>query len=67
MTQQRQEQKQRYLKAKLAMAMYNEYGRVPKEKEIDDVYHLTRVLDKTVLGTPIVRKRQHQSGQLVLF
>lgn len=63
----RQEQRQRYLKAKVAMALYSQNGRVPREHEIDEVYHLTRVLDKTVLGKPILRKRQRLSGQLVLF
>jgi len=63
----RTEQQHRVLKAKLAMAMYNEYGRVPKEQEIDEVYHLTRVLYKAVLGTHFLRKQQKQSGQLVLF
>ena len=42
MSGQKREQRQRYLKAKVAMALYSEYGRVPKEKEIDEVYHLTR-------------------------
>ena len=51
MAAQRQEQRQRYLKAKVAMALYSEYGRVPKEKEIDEMYHLTRILYKAVLGT----------------
>lgn len=49
------------------MALYNEYGRVPKEQEIDEVYHLTRVLYKTVLVTHFMQKRQRQEGQLVLF
>jgi hypothetical protein len=67
MTQQRQEQRQRYLKAKVAMALYNEYGRVPRENEINEVYHLTRVLYKTVLGTHYLRKQRQKSRQLVLF
>jgi hypothetical protein len=67
LTVQRQDQRQRYLKAKVAMALYSEYGRVPKEKEIDEVYHLTRVLYKAVLGTHYLRKQQQKSGQLVLF
>jgi len=50
MSGQKREQKQRYLKAKVAMALYSEYGRVPKEAEIDHVYHLTRVLYKAMLG-----------------
>ncbi len=67
MTQKREEQRQRCLKAKVAMAMYREYGRVPKEKEIDEVYHLTRVLYKAVLGTHYLRKQRQKTGQLVLF
>jgi hypothetical protein len=67
MTQQRQEQRQRYLKAKVAMELYSKYGRVPKEKEIDEVYHLTRVLYKAVLGTHFLRKQQKRTGQLALF
>ncbi len=52
------EQQHRVLKAKVAMALYSEYGRVPKEKEIDEVYHLTRILYKAVLGTHFLRKQQ---------
>lgn len=54
--QQRQAQRQRLLKAKVAMALYSEYGRVPKDKEIDHVYQLTRVLYKAVLGSHYLRK-----------
>ena len=64
---QKQEQRQRYLKAKVAMALYSEYGRVPKEREIDEVYHLTRILYKAVLGTHYLRKQQKKQGQLALF
>ena len=67
MSGQKREQRQRYLKAKVAMALYSEYGRVPKEKEIDEVYHLTRVLYKAVLGTHFLRKQQRRTGQLALF
>ncbi len=67
MTRTRTEQRQRYLKAKVAMALQSEYGRVPKEAEIENVYHLTRVLYKAVLGTHYLRKQQEKSGQLVLF
>lgn len=49
------------------MALYSAYGIVPKEEEIDHVYHLTRVLYKAVLGTHYLRKQQQKSGQLVLF
>jgi hypothetical protein len=64
---QQREQRQRYLKAKVALALYSEYGRVPKEKEIDEVYHVTRVLYKAVLGTPFIRKQPKRTGQLALF
>ena len=67
MSGQKQEQRQRYLKARVAMALYSEYGRVPKEREIDEVYHLTRVLYKAVLGTHFIRKQQKRTGQLALF
>jgi hypothetical protein len=60
-------QRQRYLKAKVAMALYSEYGQVPKEDEIEHICHLTRVLYNAMLGTHYVRKRQKKSGQLVLF
>ncbi len=63
----RAEQRQKYLKAKVALALYSEYGCVPREDEIEQVYHLTRVLYKAVLGTHFLRKQQQESGQLVLF
>jgi hypothetical protein len=66
-TQQRLEQRQRYLKAKVALALYREYGKVPREKEIDEVYHLTRVLYQAVRGTQYVRTQRRKRGQLVLF
>jgi hypothetical protein len=42
MTQQWQEQRERIWKAKIAMALYGEYGKVPNERVIDEVFHLTR-------------------------
>jgi hypothetical protein len=61
------EQRQRYLRARVALALYSEFGHVPKEAEINRVYHLTRVLYTAVLGTHYLRKQQKKSGQLVLF
>ena len=61
------EQRQRYLRARVALALYSEFGHVPKEAEIDRVYHLTRVLYTAVLGSHYLRKQQKKSGQLVLF
>jgi hypothetical protein len=44
------EQKRKLLKAKIAVALQDELGRVPKEAEINQVFLLTRVMYKTVLG-----------------
>lgn len=63
----RDEQRHKVLKAKVALALYSEYGRVPKEREIDEVYHLSRVLYKAVLGTHFLKKQQQRTRQLVLF
>lgn len=63
----RTEQRQKYLRAKVALALYSEYGQVPKEHEIDHVYHLTRVLYTAVLGTHYLRKQKEKSGQVALF
>jgi hypothetical protein len=64
---QRQEQRQRCLKAKVAMALYSAYGRVPKEAEIDHVYHVTRVLYNAVIGTYFLGSYHKRTGQLALF
>ncbi len=61
------EQKQRLLKAKIAVALHNELGRVPKEEEIDQVFLLTKVMYKAVLGLHYKRKEQKQAGQLAMF
>jgi hypothetical protein len=44
------EQKKKLLKAKIAVALHDELGRVPKEEEINQVFLLTRVMYKAVLG-----------------
>jgi hypothetical protein len=62
-----QDKKQRLLKAKIAVALQNEFGRVPTEEEIDHVYHLTRVMWKAVLGLHYKRRQQKKSGQLTIF
>lgn len=63
----RADQQHKVLKAKVALALYNEYGRVPNEREVGEVYHLTRVLYKAILGTHFLRKQQPKTGQLMLF
>ncbi len=57
----------RLLKAKIAVALQDEYGRVPTEQEISSVFHLTRVMYKAVLGLHYRRQEQKKSGQLALF
>ncbi len=59
--------KERLLKAKIAVALQDEYGRVSTTEEIDSVFHLTRVMYKAVLGLHYLRQEQKRSGQLPLF
>ena len=61
------EQKKRLLKAKVAVALQNELGRVPKEEEIEQVTLLARVMYKAVLGLHYKRKEQKKNGQLAIF
>jgi hypothetical protein len=61
------EEKQKLLKAKIAVALQDEYKRVPTEEEIDNFYHMARIMWKAVLGLYYKRKEQKQSGQLPIF
>ena len=61
------EQKKRLLKAKIAVALHDELGRVPKEEEIDNVFLMARVMYKAVLGLHFTRQQQKRSGQLAIF
>jgi hypothetical protein len=61
------EQKKRLLKAKIAVALHSELGRVPTQKEIDQVFLLTKVMYKAVLGLHYKRKEQKKTGQLAIF
>jgi hypothetical protein len=61
------EQKKRLLKAKIAVALQDELGRVPKTEEIDQVFLLARVLYKAVLGLHYKRQEQKKTGQLAIF
>ena len=49
------------------MALQDEYGRVPTEEQINQVFHLTRVMHKAVLGLHYRRQEQKKSGQLSIF
>jgi len=61
------EKKKKLLKAKIAVALNDELGRVPTEKEINDIFLLTRVMYKAVLGLHFKRKEREKSGQLAIF
>ena len=61
------EKKRRLLKAKIAVALHDELGRVPKEEEVNQVFLLTRVMYKAVLGLHYKRQEQKKSGQLAIF
>jgi hypothetical protein len=61
------EQKKKLLKAKIALALRDELGRVPKKEEIEQVFLLARVMYKAILGLHYKRKEQKKTGQLAIF
>jgi hypothetical protein len=61
------EQQRKLLKAKIVVALQDELGRVPKEEEINQVFLLTRVMYKAVLGLHFKRQEQKKNGQLAIF
>ena len=61
------EQKKRLLKAKIAVALQDELGRVPKEEEINQVFLLSRVMYKAILGLHFKRREQKKQGRLAIF
>jgi len=61
------DQKKRLLKAKIAVALHSELGKVPKTEEIDQVFLLARVMYKAVLGLHFQRQEQKKKGQLAIF
>jgi hypothetical protein len=61
------EQKKKLLKAKIAVALHDELGRVPKIEEIDQVFLLSRVMYKAILGLHYKRQEQKKNGQLAIF
>ncbi len=61
------EQKRKLLTAKVAVALRDELGRVPKQEEIEQVTMLARVMYKAVFGLHYERKEQKKSGQLAIF
>jgi hypothetical protein len=61
------EQKKKLLKAKIAVALQDELGRVPKDEEVNQVFLLTRVMYKAVLGLHFKCQEQKKNGQLAIF
>jgi hypothetical protein len=61
------DQKKKLLKAKIAVAIHDELGRVPKTEEIDQVFFLAMVMYKAVLGLHYQRQQQKKDGQLAIF
>jgi hypothetical protein len=58
---------EKLLKAKIAVALHDELGRVPKKEEIEQVFLLTRVMYKAILGLHYKRQEKKKSGQLAIF
>ena len=61
------DQKKKLLKAKIAVALHDELGRVPKSEEIEQVFLMARVMYKAVLGLHYKRQEQKKKGQLAIF
>jgi hypothetical protein len=61
------EQKRRLMKAKIAVALQDELGRVPTEEEINNIFLYARVMYKAVLGLHFTRQEQKKRGQLAIF
>jgi hypothetical protein len=60
-------QKQKLLKAKIAVALYHEEGRVPTPEEIEKWTKFAKVLYTAVLGLHFEREQQKRNGQLAIF
>ena len=61
------EQKRKLLRAKIAVALQDELGRVHKEEEINQLFLLSRVMYKAILGLHYKRQEQKKAGQLAIF
>jgi hypothetical protein len=61
------EQKKKLLRAKIAVALHDELGRVPKKEEVEQTFLIARVLYKAVLGLHYKRQEQKKTGQLAIF
>ncbi len=61
------EQQKQALKAKIAVAIYSEDGRIPNEEEVEQLTRLTRIMYKAVLGLHFQQKVQKKNNQLPIF
>lgn len=61
------EQKKQAFKAKIAVAIYNEDGRIPTEEEVERLARLTSIMYKAVLGLYFQRKAQKKNNQAPIF
>ena len=61
------EQKRKLLRAKIAVALQDELGRVPKEEEINQIFLISRVMYKAILGLHFQRQQQKKDGQMAIF
>ncbi len=61
------EQKKQALKAKIAVALYSEDGRIPNEEEVEQLTRLTRIMYKAVLGLHFQQQAQKKNNQLPIF
>jgi hypothetical protein len=60
------EQKKKLLKAKIAVALHDELGRVPKKEEIEQVFLMARVMYKAVL-LKVYRLKRHTKSFCYIF
>jgi hypothetical protein len=61
-TEQKMEEKSRLLKANIAVALHDELRRVPKQEEIDQVFTLTKVMYKAVMGL-YFKRNEHEKNR----
>jgi hypothetical protein len=61
------EQKKKLLKAKIAVALHDELGRVPKKEEIENVFLMASVMYKALLWLHFQRQQQKKNGQIPLY
>ncbi len=61
------DQRKKLLKAKIAVALRDELGRIPDQNEVDRICLLTRVMYKAVLGLHYRRQEQKERGRLSTY